>query len=51
MSRYEKVFTVQVENGSLEVYYEGKILYRLGGNWRNQLLEWQRTGWEIRWSN
>ena len=51
MARYNKTFTVRAtEDSRLEVFQDGRILYRLGGDWRQRLLEWQRNGWTIVWS-
>jgi hypothetical protein len=51
MARYSKVFTVRADQqGKLEVSHEGKLMYRLGGEWRKQLLEWQAQGWDILWT-
>jgi hypothetical protein len=52
MARYNKTFTVRAANdGRLEVYQDAQILYKLAADtWRQQLLDWQRTGWQIIWS-
>lgn len=52
MARYDKKFTVRVtEDKRLEVFQDGKILYKLAADtWREKLMEWRSTGWEIIWS-
>jgi hypothetical protein len=50
MARYTKVFTVRAADEKIEVFHEDKLMYRLGGDWRQRLLEWQNQGWDILWT-
>jgi hypothetical protein len=45
-----KRMTVKPIDGQIEVSSEGIRPYRLVGNWRVILLEWQNAGWDISWT-
>jgi len=46
----DKTMKVKPVEGQLEVSANEIRPYRLDGNWRAQLQEWRKAGWDIQWT-